>query len=119
MHLTYVAVIISYNQTKKNVTLKIYLNYLFRPTQNKMPGKYAHVKPGEFVTFKNGAKARKMSNGRFKIVSGPKNGPPRLKSIKRKSARRKSTKRKSIRRKSTKGKSIKRMSTKRKSSRKR
>ncbi len=50
-------------------------------------GKYSHVKPGESVTFSNGATAVKQPNGQFKIKSGP--TKPRRKTTK---PRRKTTK---------------------------
>ncbi len=37
-----------------------------------MPGK---KKPGTIVVFKNGAKAKVMPNGRYRIFAGPTRGP--------------------------------------------
>ncbi len=36
--------------------------------KRKSSGKYSHVKPGQTVTFKNGACAKRLSNGRFRFV---------------------------------------------------
>jgi len=35
---------------------------------SKKKSKYSHVKPGQTVTFKNGACAKRLSNGRFRFV---------------------------------------------------
>ena len=36
--------------------------------KRKSSSKYSHVKPGQTVTFKNGACAKRLSNGRFRFV---------------------------------------------------